>query len=454
MPDKLPHSLLRSLEQVAGFDRSAFIHVHESGVQVTSVRMNPNKDAAHQLPVSGIVPWSSQGYYLSERPSFILDPLLHAGVYYVQEASGMFLEQALKQSVDLSQPIRVLDLCAAPGGKSTLLQSLISTESLLVSNDVIKSRAGILEENLTKWGAPNVIITNNDPEDFARLENFFDVIVVDAPCSGSGLFRRDPEAIAEWSEQHVQLCCQRQHRILVDVYPALKQGGLLIYSTCSYSKEENEDVLDWICDAFEVMPLPLNIDPSWNIVPVQSDKHKAPGYRFFPNKVQGEGFFIACMRKEDGTTASLRPPKKSLLQKLSKNETTVVGPWLQPGLQLWKQADRILAFPASLDAALLAIIEKLYVRSAGISMGKIAGNDLVPDHALAVSTILSNETVSVSLNKPAALQYLRKEEVSVESDHKGWALVKYGGAGLGWVKLLQNRVNNYYPSAWRILKTG
>jgi 16S rRNA C967 or C1407 C5-methylase (RsmB/RsmF family)/NOL1/NOP2/fmu family ribosome biogenesis protein len=453
---KLPPSLLDSLQQVEGFDKETFVLVHESGEQVTSVRFNPNKPASHELPVSLKVPWSSQGYYLSERPSFILDPLLHAGVYYVQEASGMFLEQALRQSVDLAQPLRVLDLCAAPGGKSTLLQSLINQDSLLVSNEVIKPRAAILEENLTKWGAPNVLITNNDPADFAKLENFFDVIVIDAPCSGSGLFRRDPEAIKEWSEQHVQLCCQRQHRILADVYPALKQGGILIYSTCSYSKQENEEVLDWICDELDVKPVSLLLDTAWQIVTVHSDKHHLPAYRFFPDKIQGEGFFITCLRKEDGGTAQLRPPKKSILQKLSKNETAIAGRWLKTGLslQLLKQGDRILAIPAAQESALMAIVEKLYVRSAGISLGKIAGNDLVPDHALAVSTIVNDQIVSVSLKRPEALQYLRKEEVSIESAHKGWALVRYKGVALGWVKMLQNRNNNYYPSSWRILKTG
>jgi NOL1/NOP2/fmu family ribosome biogenesis protein len=236
----------------------------------------------------------------------------------------------------------------------------------------------------------------------------------------------------------------------------LKQGGVIIYSTCSYSKEENEDVLDWICDELSIQSLPLHIDPSWNIISVQSDKHKAHGYRFFPDKVRGEGFFIACMRKEDGGESQLRPPKKSLLQKTSKNEIAIITPWLRPGLsiQLWKQGDRILAFPAAQEAALMAITDKMYVRSAGISMGKIAGNDLVPDHALAVSTLLGDEIVTVSLKKASALQYLRKEEVNVESTHKGWALVQYEEAALGWVKLLQNRINNYYPSNWRILKTG
>jgi 16S rRNA C967 or C1407 C5-methylase (RsmB/RsmF family)/NOL1/NOP2/fmu family ribosome biogenesis protein len=453
---KLPATLLDSLQHVEGFDKNAFVRVHESGEQVTSIRLNPLKPVLHQLPVAGKIPWSSQGYYLSERPAFVFDPLWHSGAYYVQEASSMFLEQALQQTTDLSKPLRVLDLCAAPGGKSTLIQSLISADSLLVSNEVIKSRAAILEENLTKWGAPNVIVTNNDPQDFAKLENFFDVIVIDAPCSGSGLFRRDPEAIGEWSEQHVELCCQRQHRILADVWPSLRQGGVVIYSTCSYSKEENENVLDWIFDELAASPLPLQPDPAWNIVAVRSDKHKAPGYRFFPDKIKGEGFFIACLRKEDGGNSTLRAPKKSLLQKPTKQELAIAGSWLKPahGMQLWKQSDRILAFPAALEAPLLAIIEKLYVRSAGISIGKTAGDSLIPDHALAVSTILSDKIVTIPLKHPVALQYLRKEEVSIGSDQKGWALIQYEGIGLGWVKMLANRVNNYYPSNWRILKGG
>lgn len=453
---KLPAALLDSLQSVEGFDRDAFLRVHENGDQVTSVRFNPLKPVTHQLPLEEKIPWSTQGYYLSERPSFIFDPLWHAGAYYVQEASSMFVEQALRQSAGLSQSLRVLDLCAAPGGKSTLIQSLISADSLLVSNEVIKSRAAILEENITKWGAANVIITNNDPKDFARLENFFDVIVIDAPCSGSGLFRRDPEAISEWSEQHVELCCQRQHRILADVWPSLKQDGVLIYSTCSYSKKENEEVLDWIIDELDAAPISLQPETGWNIVPVQSGKHKAPGYRFFPDKVKGEGFFIACFRKDDGGTASLRPPKKSLLQKPAKQVLAIAESWLKAGhnMQLWKQADRLLAFPLALTNELLAVADKLYVRSAGISMGKIAGDALIPDHALALSTIVSDKTVRIQLKQPEALQYLRKEEVTVESDQKGWALIQYEGAGLGWVKLLGNRINNYYPSNWRILKGG
>ncbi|HEY6063723.1 MAG TPA: RsmB/NOP family class I SAM-dependent RNA methyltransferase, partial [Chitinophagaceae bacterium] len=250
---QLPGAFLDSLTGVKGFDKEAFEKVHALGKQVTSIRVNPAKasmgkgewsigDSIHHSPFTSHhkIPWTDVGYYLDTRPSFTFDPLFHAGCYYVQEASSMFLEQALRQTVDLSKPVKVLDLCAAPGGKSTHIQSLISKESLLVSNEVIRSRVNILKDNIIKWGCENVVVTNNDPKDFGRLKYYFDVIVVDAPCSGSGLFRRDANAINEWSKNSVQLCSQRQQRILADVWPALKKDGILIYSTCSYSKEEDE----------------------------------------------------------------------------------------------------------------------------------------------------------------------------------------------------------------------
>lgn len=468
---QLPHQLLDSLTGIAGFDKEAFVQIHESGQQITSIRLNPgklpigNRQSAigndvpplwHQLfqsPASKI-PWSSYGYYLPERPAFIFDPLIHAGAYYVQEASSMFLEQALTQTTDTSQPLRVLDLCAAPGGKSTLLQSLIGPNSLLVSNEVIKSRAAILEENCIKWGGANVIVTNADPAAFAKLENFFDVIVIDAPCSGSGLFRREPEAIGEWSEHNVQLCYQRQQRILADVFPALKEGGVLIYSTCSYSKDEDENIGDWLMDTFTVNSLPLTIDAAWGIVETQSDKHKTYGYRFFPNKVKGEGFFISCFRKAEGEGYEVRPPKRSILQKASKNEHAIIQPWLQQGntMQLWKQKEDLFAFPQQLEKELLTVVDNVYVRRAGTAVGKIAGNDLVPDHSLAVSTLINDSIVAVTLKKEEAIQYLRKDELLVTAAHKGWTLVRFEQYNLGWIKVLPNRINNYYPQGWRILK--
>ena len=200
MNEQLPSALLNSLNGLNGFNREAFEQVHYSGEQITSVRINPAKMNTWPAAWSSRIPWTQHGYYLSSRPSFTFDPLFHAGTYYVQEASSMFIEQAFRQLTDLSAPLKVLDLCAAPGGKSTHIQSLINNDSLLVSNETIRARATVLKENSIKWGGDNVVVTNNDPSHFAKMPGYFDVIVIDAPCSGSGLFRRDPELISEWSD--------------------------------------------------------------------------------------------------------------------------------------------------------------------------------------------------------------------------------------------------------------
>ena len=458
---KLPAPLLQSLQNVAGFDEGAFIAVHESGGQVVSVRLNPAKnihDVDKALPfgegLGGAVPWSSHGYYLPERPSFTFDPLFHAGAYYVQEASSMFLEQALKQSVDLSQSLRVLDLCAAPGGKSTLLQSMISSESLLVSNEVIKSRAAVLEENITKWGSANVVVTNNDPAHFARLENYFDVIVIDAPCSGSGLFRRDPDAINEWSENNVQLCSQRQQRIIADVWPALKQNGILIYSTCSYSAEEDENILDWMAEGFEVRGIQLKVKPEWDIIESVSDKQGIHGYRFYPDKIKGEGLFLAVLQKLDGAAFAGLKQGKTSMEKLSKAEEVIVKSWLREDadLILFKQKEDIIALPSCLQKEIPVLQSALYIKKAGVTVGKLAGKDLIPDHQLALSTIINENIAHIALNRQEAIKYLRKEEMQINTTHRGWSLVHYEGHKLGWIKILSNRFNNYYPKEWRIIK--
>src|SRR5258706_10320635 len=242
-----------------------FLSVHER-LPSTSIRINPLKSRPRELEK---VPWTDFGYYLDQRPSFTFDPLFHGGAYYVQEASSMFLEQALKQTHDLSQPICVLDLCAAPGGKSTHLLSLLNEGSLLVSNETIRSRATILTENIQKWGSNNVVVTNNDPADFHKLEGFFDVIVVDAPCSGEGLFRKDPNAINVWSEENIELCALRQQRILNHIWSSLKKNGVLIYCTCTYNEKENEGNLNWLLKEKKVESIKLKVKSDWGVEEVK-----------------------------------------------------------------------------------------------------------------------------------------------------------------------------------------
>jgi 16S rRNA C967 or C1407 C5-methylase (RsmB/RsmF family)/NOL1/NOP2/fmu family ribosome biogenesis protein len=442
---QLPEALLNSLESIKGFDKNSFIKVHESGEQVTSVRINPEKKS-EIANLQFKIPWTESGYYLSERPSFTFDPLFHAGCYYVQEASSMFLEQALKQTLDLSRPLKVLDLCAAPGGKSTHILSLLSKESLLVSNEVIRSRANILMDNITKWGSSNVVVTNNDPRDFQRLQNYFDVIVVDAPCSGSGLFRREPEAIEEWSEQNVALCNQRQQRILADVLPALKPGGTIIYSTCSYSKEEDEDVVSWLQKEFSVNSYPLSINSDWNII--QSNE----GYRFWPDKLKGEGFFIACFKKP-GEEEDVFINYKTKAEKFSKQEMELLGKYVRTeGISFLRNRETIHAVPENLLSEINFLLLKLKVVNCGTKIGEIIKDKLVPDHALALSNILNDGIQQVELNYNEAIQYLKKKEMNPETDKKGWSLVTYKQHPLGWINILSNRINNYYPKELRILK--
>jgi 16S rRNA C967 or C1407 C5-methylase (RsmB/RsmF family)/NOL1/NOP2/fmu family ribosome biogenesis protein len=452
----VPRELLHSLKDVEGFDEKSFLHVHEHRKPVVSIRVNTQKIHGSPFDRSEKIPWSSTGYYLAERPSFTLDPLLHAGAYYVQEASSMFLEQCLRQTTDIASSLKVLDLCAAPGGKSTLIQSLISENSLLVSNEVIKTRVGVLIENLSKWGAENIIVTNNDPRDFSRLPGFFDVMVVDAPCSGSGLFRRDPDAIGEWSPNAVETCSMRQQRILADAYSCLKQNGVLIYSTCSYSPEEDENISDWLLSEYNLTSVRVSVSPEWQIIETRGTKKNAYGYRFFPDKVKGEGFYIACFRKNDNEPPHEYKPRKNKIAKVTAMERAIIQPWIKENahVNFYKNAEDVYAFPRSMENDLIAVQANLYIRKSGVHVGKIVRDELVPAHELAVSGLVSEKIISISLKKEDALQYLRKEEVTIKAERRGWALVRYQGQNLGWIKMLGNRSNNYYPKEWRILKSA
>lgn len=452
----LPAALLNSLENAPGFDKSAFEAVHATGPVLTSVRINPaklnNVDGFNPAWPKEKIPWSSYGFYLEERPSFTLDPLFHAGAYYVQEASSMFLEEALNQTADLTQTLRVLDLCAAPGGKSTLIQSLISAESLLVSNEVIKTRVNILSENMSKWGGMNVIVTNNDPRDFQRLPGYFDVIVADAPCSGSGIFRKDPRAVKEWSENNVLLCSERQQRILADAMPALREGGILIYSTCSYSLQEDEQIMEWLLNEFKMEGIPLPVAGEWNIVETVTNSGKGYGYRFYPDKLKGEGFFIAAFKKTGDAGNKNNNRKAQKIDKPTAKEIPALQPYLLSNeLLYFKQQDEVIAFPQSLEEDLAFLKSNLYIKKAGVKMGTLIRGELVPDHELALSTLLHPALLGIDVDLETALQYLRKETFPVDSTGKGRALIKYKGIALGWVKILPGRINNYYPANWRIL---
>lgn len=447
----LPIALIHSLQGTPGFDEAAFKNVHASDEQVTAIRLHPVKGSQMALPEGAQpIPWCSYGYYLPQRPVFTLDPRLHAGAYYVQDASSMFLWHALRQLVPEPEAKTVLDLCAAPGGKSTLLASYFR-EGLLVSNEVIKQRAAILVENMTKWGSANVVVTNNDPSHFRSLGGFFDVMVVDAPCSGSGLFRKDPDAIAEWSTDAVELCSQRQQRILADALPTLRDGGILLYATCSYSQEEDEQIADWLVSNQQMEPLSVSIPDAWGIVTSHSPQHQCPGYRFYPYQLAGEGFFFAAFRKRDATfqVSTYRRTNTWQQPTRAEMETLQCNLQLHPKDLVFKQQQQFRLFPGQWASHLQELSSHLYIRKAGIALGTIKGSDLIPDHELATAEENIHTFPSHALPHEEALAYLRRQDMRVEAA-KGWNLFTYQGLPLGWAKVLPNRINNYYPQEWRI----
>jgi 16S rRNA C967 or C1407 C5-methylase (RsmB/RsmF family)/NOL1/NOP2/fmu family ribosome biogenesis protein len=460
---KLPDEFLQSLQGVPGFDEESFVTVHQKEEGVTSIRTNPAKwpeageepQAAegYASPLTVLhspVPWSEYGRYLQQRPSFTFDPLFHAGCYYVQEASSMFMEQAVKQLTDSSKPLNVLDLCAAPGGKSTHLQSLLSPGSLVVSNEFIKQRSIVLTDNIIKWGCSNVFVANNDPKAFQKLGGFFDLMVVDAPCSGSGLFRKDRDAISEWSLHNVELCSQRQQRILNDALPSLKENGILVYSTCSYSAEENEKIMDWLAAEKGMENIKLSTTDD-NIVVTESGSTSSTGYRFYPDKIQGEGFFLACFRKKGEETSPRWKGAKP--DAVSVREKSILKDWVNPeGMEVVRFREGLSAVPESRLQDFLRLQSLLNMPYAGVALGAILKEKLVPHHALAQSMLLSTNVPCTDLPYNEAIRYLQRQDISTVPEMPGWQVVRFEKKPLGWINALKNRVNNYYPKEIRILK--
>lgn len=448
MGKRLPPAFEESMKASLGAAWDDFVEALDTPSPV-SIRINPRKHR-QGLP-NPTVPWSRYGRYLGERPVFTLDPLLHAGAYYVQEASSMFLEQVVNR-VYQGEAWRVLDLSAAPGGKSTHLLSLLGEASLLVSNDVIRSRAVVLAENIQKWGYANVVVTNNDPENFQRLPGFFDMVVVDAPCSGEGLFRKDADAMDEWSPDNVALCSRRQRRILADVWPALKEDGILVYSTCTYNRQENEENLQWLRSAHNVAGIRIPLEAAWSVEETEVDG--LWGYRLYPHRVSGEGFFIAAVQKKSGqSTAALRSSKGTVFAAPAAKVQSQLQDWFTSDepLAFIQRHELVQCFPALHTGAIELLSKNLKLVTAGTFVATQKHDKLVPEHALALSTALRREAFPVmNVDKEVALKYLRKDTLAPANDRAGFSLVVYEGISLGWANVLPNRINNLYPAEWRI----
>ena len=449
--NNLPSAFTQRMHRLLQTETDRFLDVLQKAAPV-SIRFNTAKLAPAGVRCSsweGMRPvkWCPEGLYLDKRPLFTLDPYLHGGGYYVQEASSMFLSYILKQLLK-GEAVRVLDLCAAPGGKSTLLASQLPDGSLLVSNEVIRSRAVILKENLIKWGRDHVVITQNDPADFKKLNQAFDLILVDAPCSGEGMFRKDREAIEEWSEANLHLCRERQKRIISDIWDSLKPGGYFIYSTCTYNPEENERIVEWIQEKWGAESIKIE-HPFPEITAAETPLY---GYRFYPHKVEGEGFFISVLRKNEASGGGGWKAKKTRLSSPLRlpEELTALLPDVAT-LAIRNEDSRILILPASQDDFVYALQQSLRVIYKGCEVAELIHQKVkrLPPLALYARLNLSN-CLRDEVDLETALRFLKKEEIPVSAKAGEWILITYGGIGLGWGKSLGNSLNNYYPKEWRI----
>ena len=436
----LPEAFVNRTKELLGVE----FHELEKALEETapiSIRVNVKID---YLPSEDTVAWCDKGYYLNERPLFTADPFFHAGVYYVQEASSMFLYQAVKQYFENANS--VLDLCAAPGGKSTLLSQTLSEKSLLVCNEVIRSRAYILAENIIKWGNPNTIVTNNEPKDFANLPGFFDAVVIDAPCSGEGMFRKDANAIKEWSEKNVVLCADRQRQILSDVWDTLKTDGVLVYSTCTFNREENEENVKWICE--ELGADVLKIDLQGNPDIVTSDF----GCRFYPHKTKGEGFFLSILRKtsEQNRSSKIKIDRKTIKQL----DIDFIKPFTLLEPERWvilNDDNYIKAYDKERLNDFLVLNKFLNPMHSGILLGEMKGRDFIPSTCFAFSKKINrNSCESVEVDYRTAISFLKNEAIQLPDEKRGYLLICYKNIALGWVKNVGNRCNNLYPQEWRI----
>jgi 16S rRNA C967 or C1407 C5-methylase (RsmB/RsmF family)/NOL1/NOP2/fmu family ribosome biogenesis protein len=412
-----------------------------------SIRINPSKWKFN--PINGEpVPWCNHGYYLESRPSYTLDPLFHAGCYYPQEASGMFLEQVFRQTADNKDYIRVLDLCGAPGGKSTHLASMIGHKGLLVANEVIRPRARILEENLTKWGLSNCIVTQNDPSAFRHLPGYFDLILLDAPCSGEGMFR-DEVAIQEWSQENTSHCAERQKRIIMDVWPSLKENGIMIYCTCTFNPGENERNIRWLTGKHEAETVKLDISDYKGITEI--DFEGIYGYGFFPGMIRGEGLFISAMRKTAKETGTWHGNKVGSERKVSREERIKTYEWTSfPEDSLFRYGDEIVSAAGSHNEY-IHLGKHLNIIKIGTKVYTVKAKNFIPAHELAMSVFFKKESFpAVKASQDKALHYLCRENIPVEGAEKGWNTVSFNGVILGFLNNIGNRVNNYYPADWRI----
>ncbi|MGN0221808.1 MAG: hypothetical protein ACI4BA_06780 [Prevotella sp.] len=466
---QLPVDFTTQMNALLGSERAKRLFDDLAEEPVTAVRVNGKYGSMMPVGTATRVPWCDRGWILEQRPNFTFDPLLHAGCYYVQEASSMFLHRVI--STYVSRPVMMLDMCAAPGGKTTVAIDALPQGSLVVCNEPIKLRAQILVENVQKWGAPGVMVTNAYPEHFAASSLRFDVVLCDVPCSGEGMFRKDAEAVAGWSRQRVAQCAQLQRDIVQTIWGQLRDGGIMVYSTCTFNTLENEENVKWIAEELGAEVLPVAVDEAWRILPSLLPHYDAPVYRFLPGYANGEGLFMAVLKKhgnascapdsaEDGNWKKKADKTRRQNKAAASDHRQIesVRQWLKhaDGFVLRTADEEVMALPLQLaDCYDQATRQGLKVLSAGVPVARIKGRDLIPHHALAMSGELASSIFpSVEVSYATAVDFLRCEVMALpESTPKGFVLLTYRGVPLGFCKNIGSRANNLYPREWRIKST-
>ncbi len=420
----------------------------------TSMRINIYKSSLLQFyPGMTEVPWCSSACYLEKRPNFTLNPLLHAGAFYVQDASSTVYETIVR-NIGWGSPVKAADLCAAPGGKTTAILNGLPEGSVMLANEFVASRANILKENLCKYGYPDIVITNSDTSRLSAIKEYFDLVTIDAPCSGEGMMRKEEVARTQWSEGLIRQCATLQREIIDNAVAMLAPGGYLIYSTCTFNTMEDEDNAAYISDTYGLTPVDTELAGKHGIRP--QVKGDIPCLRFMPGFTKGEGLFVAVFRKDDNGMATkgnkkMRKGDKRGKIKIEPKILATAQSWIEKDVEIRPHGERLLAL-TTLTAELLDRMHKnVRIISAGIEIGEIKGKDLIPAHQLAMSIISSQPFPEVELNEEDAIRYLSREAIVLPGDTpKGYVIVSYDGFPLGLVKNLGNRSNNLYPTEYRI----
>ena len=450
----LPVAFTERMRKQLGAEEAERLFEALDSVSPVAVRLNPAKCGDEGVWSNGeAIAWSKNGRKLKERPSFTLDTAFHAGAYYVQEAASQFIDYIVSQE-DL-QGKRVLDMCSAPGGKTTIYSTAVGEDGLVVANEYVRSRANILADNVRTWGMGNVLVTNNAPEHIAQFEGWFDLVAVDAPCSGEGMFRKEEVAREDWSEEAVKMCAARQLSIVREAWQSLKDGGLFIYSTCTFNEDEDEGLLraliEEVGEVFEPSQR-VEIEEAWGVV--RGEVGDFQTFRFFPHKTDSEGLFVAVARKAEPTTQRTPKARKRVMQEVDKNSRKELMRYLQQpdNYTFAMVADTIYAYRTEQFKAVQALSEGLTAICSGVAMGQIFKGKLKPDWALSQYVGFERKSVAVEeVDESRALDYLRKKDIAVGNMAEGINLITHKGRALGFAKRVGVRCNNLYPNSLKIM---